>query len=243
MPATPAPATSSPACSSHLDGGRYGDGMSGYGPSGDPPGPRPPGEDPGPPSDPWGQAAPGWGGQTVGYPQQPYQEPGLGFGQGWDSPPPQRRNLPLYALVAVLVVLAAAGVGYALYLLTGGGDEEPEARDTPRATSTTQPTGTPDPEGSPRENIGMSAAMAQVDDCLVNDGTAEQPQMRIVACDTEEGGQVFRVLAIFPEQVEGEGQQANEQAQAICADTEGYTHHYYEVGESASFVLCMAERG
>lgn len=209
--------------------------MSGYGPSGDPHGQRPAGDDLGPPSDPWGQAPAG------GYPQA-YPEPGLGFGQGWDTPPPQRRNVGLYALVAVLVVLAAAGVGYALYLLTGGGDGDPEAQQSPSPTVTTEPTGTPGSEASSRDNIGMSAAMAQVDDCLVNDGTPEQPQMRIVPCDTEEGGQVFQVLAIFPERVEGEGQQANEQAQGICADTEGYTHHYYEVGDSASFVLCMAEQ-
>jgi hypothetical protein len=145
--------------------------------------------------------------------------------------------------MVVLVVLAAVGVGYALYLLSGE-ESEPGATGTPDPTATGDPGPSPGPSGSPVDNIGMNAAMARVEDCLVNDGTAEQPQMRIVPCDAaEEDGQVFQVLAIFEERIEGEGEAANEQAQAICADTEGYTHHYYEVGDAASFVLCMAAQG
>lgn len=161
---------------------------------------------------------------------------------GWDAipPPPPRRPIGLYALVAVLVVLAASGVGYALYLLTGEDGEPTAAPPTaPAATGTPQATPT---AGAERDNIGLNAATAQVDDCLVNDGSAEQPQMRVVACDAEdEDRQLFEVLEIFDERVEGEGDIANEQAQSVCADTEGYTHHYYEVGETESFVLCMAE--
>ena len=99
----------------------------------------------------------------------------------------------------------------------------------------------PSPEATERNNLGMNAAMALVDDCLVNDGTMELPQMRIVPCDTDESGQVFQVLEIFDEEVEGEGETADKQAQEICADVDGYTHHYYEVGEAASFVLCLTE--
>jgi hypothetical protein len=169
------------------------------------------------------------------YPEPAYREPY----------PPPRRNLGLYATVVVLVVLAAAGVGYALYLLSGeegdGGTPGALASADPGPAATTDPTASPDPAGSPPDNIGMNAAMAQIDDCLVNDGTAEQPQMRIVACDAEEPSQVFRVLAVVDERIEGEGEAANQQAQSACGGTEGYTHHYYEVGDGTSFVLCMAE--
>jgi hypothetical protein len=155
--------------------------------------------------------------------------------------PPPRRNVGLYAVVALLVVLAAGGVGYALYLLSSDEGETTADDPTPAATTTAGPSSSPGPNGTPRDNIGMNAAMAQVDDCLVNDGTVDLPEMRIVPCDTDEDTQVFHVLAIFSERVEGGGAAANEEAQAICAGTEGYKYHYYEVGESASFVLCMTD--
>jgi hypothetical protein len=154
--------------------------------------------------------------------------------------PPPRRNVGLYAVVALVVVLAASGVGYALYLLSGDDGDPTAGGGTPAPTSTAGPSTSPGPSASPRDNIGMNAAMAQVEDCLVNDGTTQQPQLRIVPCDTEEDTEVFQVLAIFSERVEGEG--ANEHAQSICADTEGYKYHYYEVSETASFVLCMTDR-
>lgn len=203
-------------------------------------------EEYGPPSDPWG-AAPvtdSWNdyGSTVpphssyaGH--DPYADP-----YGGRSMPPPRRNVGLYALVALLVVLAAGGVGYALYLLGGDDPAERTAGDqTPAPTTSAAPASSPAASASPRDNIGMNATMAQVEDCLVNDGSAEQPQMRIVSCDTDEEDQVFQVLAIFNERIEGEGAAANEQAQEICAGTEGYKFHYYEVSEAASIVLCMTD--
>lgn len=156
--------------------------------------------------------------------------------------PPRSRPVGLYLMVAALVLLAGAGVAYALFLLTGD-DGEPlgGATASPSVDPTGTPPATPSPEATERNNLGMNAAMALVDDCLVNDGTMELPQMRIVPCDTDESGQVFQVLAIFDEEVEGEGETADKQAQEICADVDGYTHHYYEVGEAASFVLCLTE--
>jgi hypothetical protein len=226
--------------------------MSHYGPPGEP-GRRYP-DDYGPPSDPWGTApaADSWGAYDRPQYQDPpyrdyrdYREPDQDV--NWAPPPPPlpppRHKGGLYALVAVLVVVAASAVGYALYLLSSQEDDsDPTAGggQTPTPAVTAGSSTTPAPSGSPRDNIGLNAATAQVDDCLLNDGTSEQPQMRVVACDTDEDGQVFQVLAIFNERVEGEN--ANEQAQQICADTEGYKYHYYEVSDSASFVLCMTER-
>ena len=203
----------------------------------------------GPPSDPWGAApvADSWNDYGVTAPPQPTYRPFDPYDDPYEirPGPPPRRNIGLYALVATLVVLAAGAVGYALFLLSGDDSANTSATGgTPTEAATggpTDSTGTPDPNESPRDNIGMNAAMAQVDDCLVNDGTAEQPQMRIVPCDTDEDTQVYQVLAIFNERVEGEGEAANDQAQQICSGTEGYKYHYYEVSESASFVLCMTD--
>ena len=218
--------------------------MSHYGSPGDPRRRGP--EEYGPPSDPWGAApvADSWDDHGSAHPAYSSH---LSYDFDSDpyagrSGPPPRRNVGLYALVALLVVLAAGAVGYALYLLSGDDPETTADGETPAPTASAGPSSSAGPSGSPRDNIGMNATMAQVDDCLVNDGTAEQPQMRIVACDTEEDTQVFHVLAIFSERVEGEGAAANEQAQAICSDTEGYKFHYYEVSDGASFVICMTER-
>lgn len=235
--------------------------MSHYGSPGEPPGQRP--GPYGPPADPWGErptepwaadvtrstgyqppvgaddgppvAGPYPAGPTAGREAEPGLPPGYGL-----LDEPSRRPIGLYVAVAVIVVLAAVGVGYALYLLSDDDPEPPVAR----PTATTTPTPSPAPSGEVvRENIGMNAAMALVNDCLVNDGTEDEPQMRIVPCDSEEETELYQVLEIFNERVEGTKEEADQQAQRICADTEGYTHHYYEVGQTASFVLCMAEKG
>jgi hypothetical protein len=225
---------------------------------------QPPGEPYQPPADPWGQATDAWGAQptdawagqstaAAGYPGGGHPgggHPAAGYpggdlpgppGQPPPAPPaaPPRRNVGLYAVVAVLVLLAATGVGYALFVLSGDGD--PGAGGTPGPAGTP---GSPDPSASPQDNIGLSAAVARVDDCLVNDGSTEQTQMRIVRCDEDPGdAAVFRVLAVIDQRVDGEDDQARHaSAQAICASTEGYTHHYFEIGETASFVLCMVEQ-
>jgi hypothetical protein len=146
----------------------------------------------------------------------------------------------MYAVVTVLVVLAAVGVGYALYVLSGDDGGSTAAPDPGPVGAT----GSPGPSASPRDKIGLSAAVAEVGDCLVNDGTTDQTQMRIVRCDEDAAGVVFRVLAVIDERVQGEDDDARlASAQSICASTEGYTHHYFEVGEQSSFVLCLAEPG
>lgn len=191
-----------------------------------------------PPSDPWG-------GHTE--PQWAYSPPASTG--GWDEPsePPvrgSRSNAVLYAAVTVLVIVVAGGVGYALYLLSG---EET----TPAATQTESPvasspsaTGdaaTPTP-GPTQDTTGQAASRAQEGDCLVNNGTNDEPQMQIVACDDEVDPPVYEVLARINEPVEGDDPAAqNLSAQQSCEGTEGYTHHYFEKGDLLSFVLCMRE--
>lgn len=215
-----------------------------------------------PPSDPWGEVPDAWDPAAGTMWRQPAgagpgADPGAGPGSGYPPPPPYtdvpfrppppRRNLGLYAVVAVLVLLAAGGAGYALYLLSGD-DGDPGANQTPGPTPTGQVTGTPGAGASPGDNVGLSAAAARTDDCLVNDGTADQTQMRIVRCeddDRPDEAVVYRVLAVVDEQVAGEDNDArHDSAQQICDAAVGeYTHHYFEIGDESSFVLCMAQQG
>jgi hypothetical protein len=154
----------------------------------------------------------------------------------------------MFTLVAVLVVVLAAAVGSVLFVVSGedGPSSAGPAEGTVDPTGPVPPTGAPDsPEATPNDNIGMNAAMALVDDCVVNDGTEQDVQLRIIRCDDEvAGGVVFKVLAVFTEKVTGDEEERLAQAQQICEDTEGYSHHYYEVGENVapSFVLCMAQQ-
>lgn len=218
----------------------------GWSPSPPPGSPGTPGTPPGHP--PMGAAAGLPGGPPPGpdpaRPGSPYPPPPRTV-PPYQPPPPPRRSLGLYAVVAVLVLLAAGGAGYALYLLSGE-DGGPGANPTSGPTPAGQVTGTASPGASPGDNIGLSAAAAREDDCLVNDGTAEQTQMRIVRCeddDRPEGTVVFRVLAVVEQRVAGESNDArHDSAQQICdAAADAYTHHYFEIGDESSFVLCMAQ--
>lgn len=235
--------------------------MSHYGPPdgpydayADPTGPIPPRDreqprDPEQSRDPYEPPSDPWGGHTE--PQWAYSPPAST--PGWDGPtepPPDRgsrSNTVLYAAVTVLVVVVAGAVGYALYLLSGedatpaAGQTESPAAVSPQVTGTTGEASSPTP-GPTQDTTGQAASRAQAGDCLVNNGTNDEPQMQIVACDDEVDGQVYEVLARIDEPVEGDDPAAqNLSAQQACEGTDGYTHHYFEKGDLLSFVLCMRE--
>jgi hypothetical protein len=99
-----------------------------------------------------------------------------------------------------------------------------------------------DPEGT-QNIIGLNAAMALEGNCLTNLGSEIEPQLQIVQCeDSDYSGPVYQVLARVDTEVEGESRSAQDAfAQQACTETDGYTHHYFEVSDSLSFVLCMTE--
>lgn len=199
-----------------------------------------------PPSDPWG-------GNTD--PQWAYSPPAST--PGWDGPtdePPDRasrHNTVLYAAVTVLVIVVAGAVGYALYLLSGenaapaAGPTESAAVVSPEVTGANDDTGSPTPGPTPgptQDTTGQAASRAQAGDCLVNNGTNDEPQMQIVACDDEVDAPVYEVLERVNEPVDGDDPAAqNLSAQQTCEGVDGYTHHYFEKGDLVSFVLCMRE--
>src|SRR5690606_32659992 len=130
-------------------------------------------------------------------------------------PPPvaRRGSTLLFIAVGTLVLVIAAAVGYALYLLSGDEDNPAGGGGGPAtAPPSAGPTGTPDP-GSTQDNIGLNAAMAQVGDCLTNLGTDLEPQLQVVSCEEEQDGPVYEVLEKFEVRVEG-GNRAEQDASA-----------------------------
>jgi hypothetical protein len=221
------------------------------------------------PADPWGQGGAGGGHDSWGdptRPQQPYadqpppyaEQRTQSFGPAgppayppaggyWEEPPPPRRRLGTVVLVSVLVLLVAGGLGFALFWISGGdADRTAGGGDLPSAPATGDAGENGDGEdgggGVPVDRIGMGAVVAQVDDCLINESTDDEPAMRIVSCDTDRDTLVYRVLLRVDEQVTGETEaEQDSAAHQICGDVEGYAYHYRFVGhtEADSFVLCM----
>jgi hypothetical protein len=224
-----------------------------------------------PPADPWGQGQGSWADLTTPQPRyggpaepptqaygettyqqpyadaygQPYQQQYEPDGPHWDEPPPRRTGLTVALAVTAVVVLAVA-VGVTLFLVSGGDEGQPAT-----APGTEQPdpgaTGedeAPGPDAPPEDRIGLSATEAVADDCLVNDADNADPQMRIVACDADEEGPVYRVLERFDQRVSGDAPAEQDQsAQQICSQAEGYEFFYRFVGptEDESFVLCLVQ--
>lgn len=191
----------------------------------------------GPPTAPYGQ-------QHYQQPyHQPYAEP-YPEGSPWEAPRPRRTGL-VATLVVLLVLVLAGGVGLTLFLVSGGGEDDPLLTGD-GATSDPSATGSPGENGEVPENrIGLNATVALVDDCMVNDAESAEPEMRIVPCDTDEDGPVYQVLARFDQQVNGDtNEELDQSAQQICAAAEGYEYFYRFIGptEDQSFVLCMIER-
>lgn len=221
--------------------------------------------------DPWGgptmpNAPYGGGGQSGGWPtgsQETAYVPGSGYGAptspvstgygyppqqpAWAAPaappPPSRRSWWLIALVAVLVLVVAGGVSAALFLLRdppGGGDATPTAGPTATAT----PTATGEPEPSAQTTVGLEAAFARPDDCVVNVGTEDAVELQIVDCDdpgVAGDTTLYQVLTRY------DGGPANQDvAEEKCGEDPGvgnYTNWYYfdSPTPELSFVLCLNE--
>lgn len=217
--------------------------MSRYGPT-DGPGPveRPPAEYT-PPSDPWGDAALF---DPYAAPPSSYHPHPAGAADwratDWHTaptaapapPPPARHNTALLVALALAVLVAAAALATTVYVVSG---DEPAAAPSPSPDTGTGGGTTPGPRPS-TDNLGLAAGFARVGDCLVNDGTADEPQMRITLCDADEEGPVYRVLARFDTLVEDD-----DGARRVCGSTDGYRYHYYFIneGRDEGFVLCMTD--
>ncbi|HLU33797.1 MAG TPA: hypothetical protein VKZ74_07295 [Natronosporangium sp.] len=183
------------------------------------------------------------GGPTAAYGACSYQSAEPGVAPRAADRRDRRGGALLFVAVGVLVLVIAAAVGYALYLLSGDGDATADGGGPATAPASAVPTGTAEPSPG-QDNIGLNAATAREGDCLTNLGTDVEPQLQVVACDDEDlDGPVYQVLEKFEVSVAGANREEQDaSAQETCGDVEGYTHHYFEVSPTLSFVLCMEQQ-
>ncbi|GIE96491.1 LppU/SCO3897 family protein [Paractinoplanes rishiriensis] len=183
------------------------------------------------PADPWGEHGstvpdPAWGAHPPSVPQQPVS---YHSAPGWanPSPPaPPKRNTPMIALVVTLGVLVCVGLGATAWLL-----KERSDRGEPQTLSSAAPSNKPGaaPVGSEDARFNV-----KVGDCVVNEGTDEQPEMRAIACTTGS----FEVLKRVAGRTTGE-----KDAESKCSDVQGYTKWYFYDSpfDELDFVLCLKE--
>ena len=179
------------------------------------------------PADPWGDhsaAVPeqsSWGGHPPSVPLQPvsYSSPPAGPASGnpsWDQPPPppppvpSKRNTPILVLVVTLGVLIVIGLGTTAWLLKERNDTTRQAAPTPSATPAV--TG-PAPQGSEDARFYVKKG-----DCVVNEGSDGEPNMRVTACTSG----TYQVLERVPGKTTGE-----RDAERKCAKVSGYTKWFF----------------
>ncbi|MEV0899554.1 hypothetical protein [Actinoplanes sp. NPDC049802] len=129
------------------------------------------------------------------------------------------------AVVAVLSVLVGGGLATAAWFVLGDDEEAPK---TPVAAATT-PAG---PGARPRTS--EDARFATKGQCLRNEGTDDEPELRVVVCTAN----TYQVLKRIDGKTTGE-----KDAVGKCAKVTGYTKWYYYDTEydDVDFVLCLKE--
>jgi hypothetical protein len=186
------------------------------------------------PADPWGEQGdavsppdPSWGAHSASIPHQPvaYQSTGGSMWGTQPPPAPPKRNTPIVALVVTLGVLIFVGLGATAWLLKVRNDK-------PTASPTTSDAATnpgPVPLGSEDARFNVKQG-----DCVVNEGSDDQPEMRVNACTSG----TFEVLKRIDGKTTGE-----KDAESKCSKVPGYTKWYFYDSQldDLDFVLCLKE--
>ncbi len=172
------------------------------------------------PSDPWGESRSGpvWEApQVAAWPERFQPTP---------TPPaktPNRRGFTIAALIAVLSVVVGGGLATTVWVLLA----RKNAADTPAAAAST-------PVNLPRPRTSADARFAAKGQCVRNEGTNTEPDLRIVVC----AANTYEVLRRFDGRATGE-----RDAVAKCGKVPGYTKWYYYDTEydDVDYVLCLRE--
>ncbi|WP_240669820.1 LppU/SCO3897 family protein [Actinoplanes solisilvae] len=186
------------------------------------------------PADPWGDhGAPvseqsSWGGHPPSIPQQPvsyHSAPMSPAAPPWEKPP--KRNTPILVLVVALGLLIVVGLGATAWLLNERRDNSGNQA-TPTQSATAQVPG-PAPLGSEDARFYVKKG-----DCVVNEGTDEEPNMRATACTSG----TYEVLERIKGKTTGE-----KDAERKCAKVSGYTKWFFYDSplDDLDFVLCLKE--
>lgn len=189
------------------------------------------------PSDPWGEhgaavAEPSWGGNPPSIPQQPAPHHSAPINSGgWVPPPPpapRKRNTSVLALVVVLGLFIVAGLGTTAWLLKDRRDKAAERAAQAAATSAANP-------GPPAGAAEDARFDVKVGDCVINQGTDNEPDMRENACTSG----TYQVLKRINGTTSGK-----KDAELKCAKVPGYTKWYFYDSplDDLDFVLCLKER-
>ncbi|GAA0563217.1 hypothetical protein GCM10010172_53190 [Paractinoplanes ferrugineus] len=190
------------------------------------------------PADPWGeQNAPdqSWGGHPPSIPQQPvsssyqYAMPSDAAPPVWEqtSPPSRsRRNTPIIALVVTLGLLICVGLGTTAWLLKTRNDKPTASASPSNAAAVPGPA----PKGSEDARFNVKK-----NDCVVNEGTDDVPEMKSTACVSG----TYKVLERINGKTTGE-----KDAEGKCAKVSGYTKWYFYDSDldDLDFVLCLKEQ-
>jgi Flp pilus assembly protein CpaB len=123
------------------------------------------------------------------------------------------RMPPNRVLLTAAGILAAVGIAALMLAAFAGG---PKSAPAAQATPT-------------RSSVSVGARFAKAGDCLVNDGSADVPVLRLVSCAAD----AYLVLA----RVEGVTD-----ADKACAGVVGYEYNYsYDspLDDDLDFVLCL----
>jgi hypothetical protein len=208
--------------------------MSSYGPQGGP--------YPGQPQDPWqdgsagdpyhsGYPDPLTGSSVVGepYSPRPNHTPNSVSGEVWgppQAPARQGRSATAIGVIIVVVLLAIGGATAAAVFLTRGDDTGKKGANSPNPSSSA-----PSSPASPTSTANADAKVAQVGDCLVNKGSAKDPDMQKVTC----AAGTYQVL----KRLNGTADYKQ------CDGTPNLTDWYYfdhPSENSQDFVLCLKKR-
>ncbi|GAA0428105.1 hypothetical protein Aca07nite_34580 [Actinoplanes capillaceus] len=174
------------------------------------------------PADPWSANEQPWSQPQI--PQQQPPQPGWKPPAEW-KPPPARRGFAMGALVAVLSVLIGGGVATGAWFLLGRDEKDK----TPVAATTTAPAGP-----GARPQTSEDARFAAKGQCVRNEGTDDEPKLRVVVCTAN----TYQVLRRIDGKTTGE-----KDAVGKCSKVTGYTKWYYYDTEydDVDFVLCLKE--
>jgi hypothetical protein len=153
----------------------------------------------------------------------------VGGGPTWDQPvPPARRNTPILALVVVLGLLIVAGLGTTGWLV-----KERHDKAAKRAAAQTAASSAANPGSAPAGDEDVRFVKAG--DCVINQGTDDEPDMRKNACTSG----TYEVLKRLDGKTTGK-----KDAEDKCAKVPGYTKWYFFDSplDDLDFVLCLKER-
>ncbi|MEE6258406.1 LppU/SCO3897 family protein [Plantactinospora sonchi] len=222
--------------------------------------PANPGYPPPPTGGEWGQPPTSGGPQQPPYgsdqpqsgpPAAPYGQPGAGYGQpggGYGQPgaplgPPTAEKkgggLKIALIIGgiVLLLLCLCGIGGVVWAVNQGDDDpnDPVGAPTPSASASAGPSR---PSSAPTTADAPTTGDEEdfkTGDCLVNDGSDDDPELRKVPC----GPNTYEVLSRIPFTIDGDRCKDDPIFGSPQTDVNYVYDDSMDIGD---FVLCLKER-